>query len=207
MHQIARIGLALTVGGCLHATLALAQTPQEWALCLDPDFSSPDLPIEGCTAVIQTGGQVRDRLAVAYNNRGVAYRLKGEYERAIEDLNEAIRLRPNSPSEFNNRGVAHRNKGDLDHALADYDSAIRLKPDYLPALYNRGLLFDANKEYERALDDFNAVLQVDPRSPFALYRRGETLIRKGNLEAGNADIAMAKAIRPDIAEAIAHRTR
>jgi tetratricopeptide (TPR) repeat protein len=88
------------------------------ALCLGQDLSSPDLPIQGCTAVIQTGRKLLDRLATAYNNRGVAYRLKAEYDRAIEDFDEAIKLRPNFANAFNNRAVAYRNNGDLDHALA-----------------------------------------------------------------------------------------
>jgi tetratricopeptide (TPR) repeat protein len=98
---------------------AFAQTQQEWALC--QDLRSPELPIQGCTAVIEAGRQVLDRLAAAYNNRGVAYRLKTEYDKAIDDFDEAIKLRPNYPNAFNNRGVAYRNKGDLEHALADYD--------------------------------------------------------------------------------------
>jgi tetratricopeptide (TPR) repeat protein len=207
MHRVARMSLALTVGGYLQAVSAFAQTPQEWLLCLGQDFSSPDLPIKGCTAIIQTGQQVIDRLATAYNNRGVAYRLKAEYDKAIEDFNEAIRLRPQSPTTFNNRAVAYRNKGDLDHALADYNEAIRLNPNYIAALYNRGLLFDAKKEYERAIDDFNIALKIDPRNPFVLFRRGEAFLKKGSAGAGNADIAAAKAINPDIAEAIAREER
>jgi tetratricopeptide (TPR) repeat protein len=123
MHYVARISLALTVGGYLQAVSAFAQTRQEWLLCLGQDFSSPDLPIKGCTAIIQTGRQVIDRLATAYNNRGVAYRLKAEYDKAIEDFNEAIRLRPNSPTTFNNRAVAYRNKVIWRHH-ADYHEAI-----------------------------------------------------------------------------------
>jgi tetratricopeptide (TPR) repeat protein len=207
MHRVARMSLALTVGGYLQAVSAFAQTPEEWLLCLGQDFSSPDLPIKGCTAIIQTGQQVIDRLATAYNNRGVAYRLKVEYDKAIEDFNEAIRLRPHSPTTFNNRAVAYRNKGDLDHALADYNEAIRLNPNYIAALYNRGLLFDAKKEYERAIDDFNIALKIDPRNPFVLFRRGEAFLKKGSAGVGNADIAAAKAINPDIAEAIVRGER
>jgi tetratricopeptide (TPR) repeat protein len=207
MHHVARIGLALTVGGYLQAASALAQTPQEWLLCLSQDFSSPDLPIKGCTAIIQTGQQVIGRLATAYNNRGVAYRLKAEYDKAIDDFNEAIRLRPNSPITFNNRAVSYRNKGDFDHALADYDEAIRLNPNYIAAFYNRGLLFDEKKEYERAIDDFNVALKIDPQNPIVLFRRGEAFLKEGSAGAGNADIAAAKAINPDIAEAIARGER
>ena len=72
-------------------------------------------------AVIKTGRDVIQRLATAYNNRGVALRLKADYAAAIADFNEAIRLAPNYANAFNNRGVAFRNAGDLEHAIADYD--------------------------------------------------------------------------------------
>jgi tetratricopeptide (TPR) repeat protein len=91
--------------------------------------------------------------------------------------------------------------------LADYDDAIRLNPNYIAAFYNRGLLFDEKKEYERAIDDFNVVLKIDPRNPLVLFRRGEAFLKKGNVGAGNADIVAAKAIKPDIAEAIARGAR
>jgi tetratricopeptide (TPR) repeat protein len=174
----ARIALTLTVAGCLRAMSALAQTPQDWALCLGQDLSSPDFPIQGCTAVIQAGRQLLDRLATAYNNRGVAYRIKGEYDKSIDDFNEAIRLRPSFANAFNNRGVAHRNKGDLNGALADYDQAIRLKPDYAAAMYNRGLVYEERGEYQRAVDEFTLVLRLAPRDPIVLFRRGEALLTR-----------------------------
>jgi tetratricopeptide (TPR) repeat protein len=205
MHQTARKRWALAVVGCLYAMSALAQTPQDWALC--QDLSSPELPIRGCTAVIHSGRQLLDRLGTAYNNRGVAYRLKGEYDKSIGDFNEAVRLRPNFANAFNNRGVAYRNKGDLDHALADYHQAINLKPDYLAAFYNRGLVLVDKSEYARAIDDFNIVLQIDPQNPLVLFRRGQAFLKKGEVEAGNADIAAAQAIKPDIAEAIVRSER
>jgi hypothetical protein len=53
-----------------------------------------DVTIGGCTAVIQSGKETRSALAMAYNNRGVAYRAKGEGDRAIADFNKAIELNP-----------------------------------------------------------------------------------------------------------------
>lgn len=127
-----------------------------------------DVPIEGCTAVIKTGEQILRRLAVAYNNRGVAYRRKANYAQAIEDFNETIRLEPSNANAFNNRGVAYRNMGDLDRALADYDHAILIKPDYWAALYNRGLALTDKQEYAKAISDFTTVLQADPQNPLVL---------------------------------------
>src|SRR5580698_3461390 len=62
--------------------------------------SDPDLSISRCTAMIQSG----HNLAVAFSSRGTAYARKGQYDRAIEDLDQAIRLNPNDAVAFNNRG-------------------------------------------------------------------------------------------------------
>ena len=64
--------------------------------------------------------------ASAYNSRGLVWQEKGEYDIAIADYNEAIRLEPSESIYFNNRGDARRDKGDYKKAIADFDEAIRL---------------------------------------------------------------------------------
>ena len=67
---------------------------------------------------------------IAYNNRGAAYRKKGENDRGINNCNKAIQLNPDLLKPYNNRGTALRNKGDLDLAIEDYDKAIQLKSEF-----------------------------------------------------------------------------
>lgn len=193
---------ALMVSSLLAGVSAFGQTSQEWADCLTGNLNTPDVPIEGCTAVIKTGEHILRRLASAYNNRGVAYRVKANYAQAIDDFNEAIRLEPKFANAFNNRGVAYRNTGDLDRALADYNQAISIKPDYYAAFYNRGLALTDKQEYAKAIADFTTVLHDDPKNPLVLYRRGVALLKSGAIDAGNADLAAAKPIKPDIEELI-----
>jgi tetratricopeptide (TPR) repeat protein len=50
---------------------------------------------------------------------GLAYRVKGDYDRAIADYSEAIRINPRDAVAFNDRGFAHSTKGDYDRAIAD----------------------------------------------------------------------------------------
>jgi tetratricopeptide (TPR) repeat protein len=64
-----------------------------------------------------------------FRDRGLAWHLKGHQDRAIADLNEAIRLDAKDGLAFNNRGAAHTKKGDYAHARADLEQAIRLSPE------------------------------------------------------------------------------
>jgi tetratricopeptide (TPR) repeat protein len=66
--------------------------------------------------------------AVAYANRGSAYRGKHDYDRAIADLDQAIRLDPKFAYAYNGRGNAYCRKGQYGRAIADYDQAIQLDP-------------------------------------------------------------------------------
>ena len=179
-------------------TAVSAQAPRGWDRCVGHE--RPDLVIEGCSEIIEEGQQAPAILSLAHNNRGVAYKAKGEYDLALKDYDQAIQLNPNAASHYNNRGIIYRLKHDYDHAIADYDEAIWLKSDYVAAFYNRALAYVDKGDYDRALADFGVVLKFNPKSALALYARGWMKLKKGDAEAGNADIVAAKAISPGIAE-------
>ena len=51
-----------------------------------------------------------------------------DYEKAIADYDQAIRLDPQDPRGLRQPGQAWYSKGDFEKAIADYDHAIRLDP-------------------------------------------------------------------------------
>ena len=79
----------------------------EWKQCLGLEGPIVDTVIDGCTTIIQSSQEAREKLATAFDNRGVAYRLKGDYERALQDYDQATRLNPDNANAFNNRGIIY----------------------------------------------------------------------------------------------------
>ncbi len=67
---------------------------------------------------------------VAFNNRGLARKDKGDLDGAIKDYDEAIRLKSDYALAFNNRGLARKAKGDIQGAQQDFDEAARVDPKY-----------------------------------------------------------------------------
>ncbi len=66
--------------------------------------------------------------ASGLNNRGLAFRKKGELDRAIADYSAAITLNPLYALAFNNRGYAYEAKGLKAGAIADFRQALLFDP-------------------------------------------------------------------------------
>jgi tetratricopeptide (TPR) repeat protein len=107
-------------------------------------------------------------------------------------------LNPNYAQAFNNRGIAYGKKADHDRAIRDYDRAIALFPEYADAYYNSGTAYNDKRYYDHAILDFDRAVKLNPNFARALYARGTAKLKKGDTIGGNADIAAANAITPDI---------
>ena len=59
----------------------------------------------------------------AYNNRGIAYCEKGNFDKAIADFSRVIEIDPKYGKAYNNRAVAYMMKGEKDKARQDVEKA------------------------------------------------------------------------------------
>lgn len=132
--------MLIRIGAAFITVLALALPAPTWAdfeqdkrRCLN---SNPDTKIGGCTRLIQSGRFEKNDLAVAFNNRGVAYDQKGQYDRAIRDYTEAVRLRPDYFLAFKNRGRSKFHLARFGDAIPDLKEAVRRSPkDHYSAIW------------------------------------------------------------------------
>ena len=85
-----------------------------------------------------------------------------EPHKAIEYLNEAIRLKPDFAMAYVGRGLAYGKFGQYQRAIKDYDEAIRLNPDFAAAYSNRGDAYANLGQNQRAIEDYDkSALIVD----------------------------------------------
>jgi len=101
-----------------------------------------------------------------------------QYEDAIEDCTEALRLNPRFAEAHNRRGTAYMGQADYPKSILDFDAAITLEPDYTAAYFNRGVAQAALGRYDGALTDYNTALRLNPLLTQAYYSRALARITK-----------------------------
>ena len=89
--------------------------------------------------------KINPKNPASYNNRGFAWRNKGELDRAIVDFEQAVKLNPDYAIAFYNRGNAFYEKKDYDRAIVEYDQSIKLNPTFAGVFNSRGNFSTCNR--------------------------------------------------------------
>lgn len=119
----------------------------------------------------------------------------GDYKKAENLLDRAIKTNPNYPESYNNRGVLFFRKGNYRAALENYNNAIRLDSTFALAYSNRGTaryyyqdVATASKtDIQLAINDFNKALQLEPQLEVALKNRAYAYRLLGETDASMKD--------------------
>ena len=137
-----------------------------------------DQRITACTHVIQDRTETAGNRAIAYVTRGVAYKDNKDFERAIADFDEAIKLDPSQVTAYNNRGLVYYKKKDYERAIGDLGEAIKLNPKNSWAYGQRGQAQLDKGDHDRAIADLSEAVRIDPRYAWAYGQRGRAYYDK-----------------------------
>ena len=127
----------------------------------------------------------------------IAMRHDGDYQAALNDMNEAIKLEPHYAGYFINRGFMKYKLEDYFGAMADYDYALELEPTNVTAHFNRGLLNVEVSENDKAIGDFTYVLGSAPDNFMARYNRALLYYKTGQYDKAIADYNVVLEKYPD----------
>src|ERR1700730_1494241 len=89
--------------------------------------ASGDVAIAACTRAIASGKFKGQSLAEIYVDRGIEWDNKREYDRAIADYGEAIRINPNDARALYSLGVVYDAQGKSTEALPLYKRALAIR--------------------------------------------------------------------------------
>ncbi|ARV58703.1 guanylate cyclase [Nostocales cyanobacterium HT-58-2] len=87
---------------------------------------------------------------------------KGDYQGAIADFNQFLRLNPNGFKAYYHRGLARQKLGDYKGAMRDFDIYLQYNPNNVEARNNRGLLRFELGDYKGAMADYSNAMHIDP---------------------------------------------
>jgi CRP-like cAMP-binding protein len=93
---------------------------------------------------------------------GSLYRKVEQYERAIEHLEEAIRLRSDFVDAYNQLGITYHNQGKYLEALTVFKATTQLEPANAHHFYNLGNAQKIVRDYAAARASFRTALKLKP---------------------------------------------
>jgi tetratricopeptide (TPR) repeat protein len=123
--------------------------------------------------------------------------LKGDYEKALTDLNQAIRIDPKSAAAYCDRADLEQHfLGRPQNALTDYGRAISLAPNFQRAYFNRGICFLERHDYTHAIADLTRSIQILPKDLSVYGPRAYAYAKQGERARAIADAKVAVTFKP-----------
>lgn len=153
--------------------LVIAGAFAAWASESNECFSRDnDRRIAACSRLIETPGVAPDVLSSAYAMRALAYSLKGQYEPAVRDYDQAINLVPDFPMALNNRAWAYFRWGRPTQGLPDVEKSLQLDPTSEHAYDTRAHIRQWLGDATAAIADYEAAMKIGGRMMIKTYQCG-----------------------------------
>jgi tetratricopeptide (TPR) repeat protein len=144
----------------LCATLpAQAELRREQRRC-GAEGLKPAQRVEACNRLIASGLVRGDDLVDALIDRGTAFGQTKKFDRAIADLNHAIKLKPDFAPSYAARASIQMDRGEIDAAGIDIDRAFQIDPKLAEAYRLRGEIARRQGRIEAALNDFEKAIKL-----------------------------------------------
>jgi Tfp pilus assembly protein PilF len=191
--------------GVLAVTLDAQAAGNDANICVK---ESGDIAIDACSRAIQSKRYTGHVLARQYLSRGVERWSQQDYDLALTDFAEAVKIDKKYADAFFNRCSIYNFKKEYDSAITECSQAIKLGPgtdatvaggserldkDHALSDYytERGFAYFKKDDYIHALVDLDNAIRLNSNSGRALKTRGLAYEAKGDSRA-EADLASAK---------------
>lgn len=119
--------------------------------------------------------------SVAQNSLGGVFLKEGDYNNALQHVNQAIETDANNYKAWYNKGVILLRQNNANAALEALNKSIGIN-EYPKALFTRALLYQQVGKPLQALLDVDKVIAQEPENARAYYIKADCLEQQGNLQ-------------------------
>ncbi|MEB3342411.1 tetratricopeptide repeat protein [Okeania sp.] len=112
-----------------------------------------------------------------YANLANIYAQEKQWDLAIENLRQAIALKPNFSWHYYHLGQALCEKENWHEAIKNYDRAIELNNNFYWSYYNLGNVLSKLVRWEEAVKAYKNAIKIDGNFPWSYYNLGDALIK------------------------------
>ena len=112
-----------------------------------------------------------DELSAVYQRRGYADASQQQYQDAITEYGEALKLTPQDVRIYEQRAAVEMKINDYDKALADYSEIIKLKPNEVRYYNYRAYIYELKNDATNSMTDTEKVLKLDANNQDAKARK------------------------------------
>lgn len=116
-----------------------------------------------CMEYFNNALRIKPESEEALYGRAMYLQESGDYDRAIQDYTQILKINPRNKNAHYNLGYIHYTYLKVyNQAIKHYDNAIASDPDYAEAYYSRGLCYEAVGNLGAARSDYEKSLQLRP---------------------------------------------
>jgi len=146
--------------------------------------------------------QVTPNNTIAHTNLGVAWKARGEINKAIKHYRKALELGGGGFRAYNNLAAALRKQGKIDEAIEQYQKALQLKPDSWQVHYNLALALTDKGRLDSAIEHCRKALKLSGGFAQCHYLLGQALRKKGKIDEAIKHYEALLRVKPGHAGAI-----
>ncbi len=122
---------------------------------------------------------------------------KGNYDEAINLLNQAIKLKAKVTNDYTLLGEAQRKKQRYTDAITAYKEALEIEPNNSTTYNNLGVVYVESGDVQKAIESYKRSIELEPNDPVILSNLGKSLHSDGQLLDAARYLQRSQEIKPE----------